>query len=100
MPFILKQLTDVPHLDLVGDDGGVVEPAWGPPGEEDVRVGHGLHHGGVGRVRDVAQDHAGGSLALAQDVPCHHLCEFFSIVCFLWPSSYLKYAINHLKLRT
>ena len=57
-------LTNVAHLDLVAHDGRVVEPGGRLPREEDVRVRHGFNHGGVGRVGDIAEDHADGGNGL------------------------------------
>ena len=65
--------TDVAHLDFVADDGCVIEPGRGLPGEEDVGVGHGLHGGRVGRVGDVSEHHSARRLALAQRIPRDHL---------------------------
>ena len=69
----MDHITDVAHLDFVADDGGVVEPARGLPGEQDVGVGHGLHRRRVGRVGDVPEHHSARGLALAQGVPRDHL---------------------------
>ena len=67
------RITYVAHLDFVADDGCVVEPGRGLPGEEDVGVGHGLHRGRVGRVGDVPEHNSARGLALAQGVPSNHL---------------------------
>ena len=66
-------LTDVAHLDLVADDGRVVEPGRRLPGEQDVGVGHRLDGRRVGRVGDVAEHHSARGLALAEGVARDHL---------------------------
>ena len=49
-------LTDVAHLDFVGDDGGVVEADWGLPGETDGGVSHGLDDWAVGAAGNVTEN--------------------------------------------
>ena len=52
--------TNVSHLDLVGDDGSVVEAHGGLPGDEDVGVGHGFDDRAVGAAGNVTKNNADG----------------------------------------
>ncbi len=52
----LTLLTNVSHLDLVGDDGGVVEADGGLPGDEDVGVSHGFDDRAVRAAGNVAEN--------------------------------------------
>ncbi len=70
-----KALTNVAHLDLVGNDGSMVKLDRSPPRQEDVGVCHGLDRGAVWAGRNVTQDDPDSGRDLTQEVPSNHLVE-------------------------
>ena len=73
--------TNVSHLDLVGDDGSVVEAHGGLPGDEDVGVGHGFDDRAVGAAGNVTKNNAdgGGHLRIFTSINDIHLNTNVSI---------------------